>query len=122
MKLNKNQIMYKYGISFLIISIQILDVFTHALTNHLEMIRVQSNIVIVLWTIFLYLKTSKFSKRLLSTLSISIYLILNVLFIFQFGIINQQSGDYRIALIMFVILTVSLSFIQTSQFKKRGKI
>lgn len=122
MELNKNQIMYKYGISFLIISIQILDVFTHALTNQLELIRVQSNIVIVLWTIFLYLKTSKFSKRLLSTLSISIYLILNALFIFQFGIINQQSGDYRIALIMFVILTVSLSFIQTSQFKKRGKI
>jgi len=122
MELNKSQIMYKYGISFLIIVIQILDVFTHALTNQLEMIRVQSNIVIVLWTIFLYLRTSKFSKRLLSTLSISIYLILNLLFIFQFGIINQQSGDYRVALIIFVILTASLSFIQTNQFIKRGKI
>lgn len=122
MELNKSQIMYKYGISFLIIVIQILDVLTHALTNQLEMIRVQSNIVIVLWTIFLYLRTSKFSKRLLSTLSISIYLILNLLFIFQFGIINQQSGDYRVALIIFVILTASLSFIQTNQFIKRGKI
>lgn len=122
MELNKKRIMDKYGVSFLIIVIQIVDVFTHALTNQLEMIRVQSNIVIVLWTIFLYLKTSKFSKRLLSTLSISIYLILNFLFIFQFGIINQYSGDYRIALILFVISTASLSFIQTNQFKKRGKI
>lgn len=122
MELNKKRITDKYGVSFLIIVIQIVDVFTHALTNQLEMIRVQSNIVIVLWTIFLYLKTSKFSNRLLSTLSISIYLILNFLFIFQFGIINQYSGDYRIALILFVISTASLSFIQTNQFKKRGKI
>ncbi len=107
----------KYGVSILIISVQLLDIIVHFLTNQLEMIRVQSNIVIILWTIFLFIQTRSFSKRIITTISISIYLILNLLFIFQFGIVNSNSGDFRIALIVFVLLTVILAFIQTNQSK-----
>lgn len=117
MKLTKTNIIQKYGISILIISVQILDIIVHFLTNQLEMIRVQSNIVIMMWTIFLFIQTRAFSKSMITTISISIYLILNLLFIFQYGLVNSLSGDLRIALIMFVLLTVSLAFIQTNQLK-----
>jgi len=117
MKLTKINIIQKYGISILIISIQILDIIVHFLTNQLETIRVQSNIVIMMWTIFLFIQTRALSKSIITTISISIYLILNLLFIFQNGIVNSQSGDFRIALIMFVLLTISLAFIQTNQLK-----
>lgn len=86
------------------------------------MIRVQSNIVIILWICMMYLNTSKFSDRILSTISISIYLILNLLFIFQISMMNSNSGDYRIALVKFVIITVVLVFVQANQLKTRGKI
>jgi len=112
----------KYGVSILIISVQLLDIIVHFLTNQLEMIRVQSNIVIMLWTIFLFMQTRLFSKRIITTISISIYLILNLLFIFQFGLVNSNSGDFRIALIVFVLVTVVLAFIQTNQSKSRGNI
>jgi hypothetical protein len=117
MKLTKTNIIQKYGISILIISVQILDIIVHFLTNQLEMIRVQSNIVIMMWTIFLFIQTRAFSKSMITTISISIYLILNLLFIFQYGLVNSLSGNLRIALIMFVLLTVSLAFIQTNQLK-----
>jgi len=112
----------KYGVSILIISVQLLDIIVHFLTNQLEMIRVQSNIVIMLWTIFLFMQTRLFSKRIITTISISIYLILNLLFIFQFGLVNSNSGDLRIALLVFVLVTVVLAFIQTNQSKSRGNI
>lgn len=112
----------KYNISILIISVQILDIIVHFLTNQLEIIRVQSNIVIMLWTIFLFIQTRSFSKRVITTISISIYLILNLLFIFQYGIVNSNSGDLRIALFIFVLLTIGLAFMQTNQFKSRGII
>lgn len=117
MKLTKTNIIQKYGISILIISVQILDIIVHFLTNQLEMIRVQSNIVIMMWTIFLFIQTRAFSKSMITTISISIYLILNLLFIFQYGLVNSLSGNLRIALILFVLLTVSLAFIQTNQLK-----
>lgn len=119
MKLTKSNIIQKYGITLLIMCIQILDIIVHALTNQLEMIRVQSNIIILLWSFFQFIPTHTFSKRIMSTLSVSIYLILNVLFLFQYGIMNSN-GSYRVALIMFVGLTIALVFVQI--IKKRSNL
>lgn len=118
MERNKTQFMYKYGLSFLLIGIQILDILMHLITNQFEIIRAQSNIIIIMWSFFLFIPTRKFSRNIVSTISISIYLILNALFLFQYGMINPNNDSLRIALLLFVGLTTCISFVQISQMKK----
>lgn len=115
MELNRTQFLHKYGISYLIIVIQIMDMLMHLLTNQFEIIRVQSNIVIIVWIFFLFIPTHQLIRNAASTMSISIYLILNGVFLFQYGINNSTNDGIRIALFMFVILTTCFSFIQISQ-------
>lgn len=110
MNLNKNQFMHKYGLPSLLFGIQILDILVHAITYQLELVRVQSNIVILMWIGYTLIQTRIVSKALITTISISIYLIINMLFIVQYGLINPNNGQYRIALFIFVILTISLAF------------
>lgn len=90
--------------------IQVLDFLIHAATGQIEIIRVTSNGLILMW---LALSTSnRFNAKALPVSAVCIggYLILNLVFLAQEGLTNpEQGGGLRIALFLFVLLTVSLS-------------
>jgi hypothetical protein len=95
---------------FLIISIaliQIFDIILHATTNQLEIIRVVSNFVILVW-----LGSSALGKsnNKFALIAIGIYLLLNTVFLLQNGFTNpQQNGELRVMFFVLVILTAILS-------------
>jgi hypothetical protein len=87
--------------------IQIFDIIIHAATNQIEIIRVTSNLIILLW---LGISASgKFNQKL-SLVSVAFYLILNIIFLAQNGLTNpQQDNELRIMLFVLVFSTVLFS-------------
>jgi hypothetical protein len=109
----KLTILYKLNIlSFVIIFLQLFDIVIHLFTNQFELIRVQSNIIVILWVFYLNIKPNSLSQKLITTLSISIYLILNFLFIFEYGIINPNDNNIRFVLIVLIVFTSILVFLR----------
>jgi len=110
---NKNTLFSKSNIlSLIIIFLQSFDILIHLFTNQFELIRVQSNIIILLWVFYLYIRPNSLGLRLITTLSISIYLILNFLFIFEYGIVNPNDNSLRILLMVLIVLTSILVFLR----------
>ena len=90
--------------------IQVLDFLVHAATDQIELIRVTSNGLILLWLALYAADRFKAKTPLVSAVFIGGYLILNLVFLAQEGLTNpEQGGGLRIALFLFVLLTVSLS-------------
>src|SRR5215204_4658291 len=90
--------------------IQLLDIITHAATNQLEILRVSSNVIILLWLSIV--ASGRFNAKFLLTAisSIGLYLILNLIFLAREGVINvEQGGGLRVALFLLVFLTITLS-------------
>jgi len=111
--MKKNTLYNKLNIlSLVIIFLQLFDILIHLFTNQFELIRVQSNIIILLWVFYLYIRPNSLSLKLITTLSISIYLILNFIFIFEYGIINPNDNSLRILLILLIVLTSILVFLR----------
>lgn len=113
-------------LSLAIILLQLFDILLHLLTNQFELIRVQSNIIILLWVFYLYIKPHSLSLKIITTISISIYLILNFLFIFEYGIINPIDNSIRVILFVLILLTCILvyfrySMITTLEKENHGK-
>lgn len=95
-----------------IAAIQVLDILVHAATNQLEVLRVSSNIIILAWLITLMLNKANKKSRLYPYASLGIYLVLNILFLTQEGLINaSQGGGLRVALLLFVSLTMISSIV-----------
>jgi len=97
--------------------IQIFDIIIHAATNQIEIIRVASNLIILLW---LGISASgKFNQKF-SLAPVAFYLILNIIFLTQNGLTNpQQGGELRIMLLVLVISTVLFSGVYI---KNDGKV
>ena len=91
--------------------IQIVDATVHILTNQAEPIRIISNFLIVVW---LYVIVSK-NNRYLNIGIISLYIILNSIFLLMNGFTND--GSPRVFLYVAVSLTSILSFILISKNK-----
>lgn len=92
--------------------LQIFDIIIHAATNQIEILRVTSNVAILLWLVMVGLKklNTKFLK--VSIGSIALYLILNLIFLAQAGLTNpEQNGELRVMLFILVFLTTVLSSI-----------
>jgi hypothetical protein len=102
-------------LSLVIILLQLFDILIHLLTNQFELIRVQANIIILLWVFYINIKTNSASLKLITTLTISIYLILNFLFIFEYGIINPYDNSIRIVLMILIVSTSILVFLRYIQ-------
>ena len=98
---------------FLVIGIaliQLFDILIHAATNQLEIIRVTSNVIILLW--LAVVASGRVNARFLLTAigAIGLYFILNVSFLAREGLTNvQQGGEPRIMLFLLMFLTLSLS-------------
>src|SRR5215208_4164864 len=98
------------GLGFGIATIQLLDIIIHAATNQLEIIRVTSNVIILLWLAFVASGRANIRFRGIAIRSISLYLILNIIFLESEGLTNaEQGGGFRLALFLLMILTLVLS-------------
>jgi hypothetical protein len=114
---NANTILKTFGIGIALI--QLSDIFIHAATNQLEIIRVISNLVILLWLAVIMLNWYKTKFLQISIGSIGLYLILNLIFLAQEGLTNPaQGGNLRITLFLLVFLTATLSGAMSYRYKR----
>ena len=90
--------------------LQLFDIAIHAATNQLELLRVSSNGIILLW---LAVSASEWrnAKGVLAAISaVGAYLILNLIFLVREGLTNpEQGGGLRVMLLLLVFLTVASS-------------
>jgi hypothetical protein len=94
--------------------IQLLDILIHAATNQLEILRVSSNIIILVWLAVITMGKIKANSLPMAVCAIGVYLILNVIFLAIEGVTNvEQGGGLRVALFVLVFLTVTLSSLFT---------
>lgn len=95
-------------------TVQLLDIIIHAATNQLEIIRVASNAVMLLWLAIII--SGGFKKGFSTTAvgSISLYLLLNIVFLSREGLTNaEQGGELRVTLFLLLFLTLTLSTLLT---------
>ena len=100
-------------IGMLIIVIQILDIIIHLLTNQFELTRVISNGCVIAWVLLLQFNVHKIVFNLVTSITLSIYIILNGLFLLENGLVNPNNQSLRIMLFMFVLSTIILVIILT---------
>ncbi len=94
--------------------IQVFDIIIHAATDQLEILRVTSNVIILLWLAIVTM--GKFNLKFLqiAATSIGAYLVLNVIFLAMEGVTNiEQGGGLRTTLFLLVFLTITLSTLLT---------
>ena len=100
--------------------IQVFDIFIHVATNQFELLRVSSNVIILVWLTTVFVSSSlnvKFLKTAIG--SIVAYLALNIIFLAFEGVTNaEQGGELRVTLFVLVFLTVTLSTLLTYLFRK----
>ncbi len=105
---NTDSILKTLGIGIAVI--QLTDIIIHAASNQLEIIRVSSNLIILLWLMVFMLNWYKTKFLQISISSIGLYVILNFIFLAREGLINpEQGGSLRITLFLLMFLTVTLS-------------
>lgn len=100
--------------------IQLLDLFIHAVTDQLEIIRVSSNLIILVWLAGVTL--GWFNAKFLPVAigSLGLYFFLNVIFLVREGLTNpEQGGGLRTTLFLLMFLTVTFSSLFTLKHKKR---
>ncbi len=100
-------------IGMLIIVIQIMDIIIHLLTNQFELTRVISNGCVIAWVYLLQFNVHKIVFNLVTSITLSIYIILNGLFLLENGLVNPNNQSLRIMLFMFVLSTIILVIILT---------
>lgn len=107
-------------LGFGIVIVQLLDIIIHAATNQLEIIRVSSNVILLVWSAIV--ASNRFNTKFLLTAisSISLYLILNMIFLAREGLTNtEQAGGLRTTLFLLMFLSIALSTGLTWQYTKR---
>ena len=90
--------------------LQLFDIIIHAVTDQLEILRVTSNIIILLWLAIA--AAGKFSGKFpqIAMGSVGAYLILNIIFLAFEGVRNmEQGGELRVTLFLLIFLTTALS-------------
>ena len=93
----------------LIISLQIIDITVHILSNQIEPLRVLANALIIIWFIQIY----KYKSKNMGYLVTTIYLGLNTLFLILNGLSN--SGEPRLFFWISISLTALISTLITSK-------
>jgi hypothetical protein len=110
------------GLGIGIVVTQLFDIAIHAVTNQLELLRVFSNIIILVWSLVVIF--GKLDKKILpvSGGSIGAYLVLNLVFLALEGVTNpNQGGELRVMLFLLVFLTVGLSTLLTILRRHHGQ-
>ena len=94
--------------------IQVFDIIIHAATDQLEILRVTSNVIILLWLAIVTMGKFNLKFPQIAATSIGAYLVLNAIFLAMAGMTNaEQGGGLRITLFLLVFLTITLSTLLT---------
>lgn len=91
----------------LLLALQALDFLLHAATDQIEPLRVASNAIIGIGAV-VALRAGDHAKTLILAVCAA-YLALNCLFLFQYGLINPNTGGLRGPLFGFVIGSLMLA-------------
>ena len=92
--------------------VQVFDILIHAATDQLEFLRVTANILILVWLAILFFGRLRQVSQAASAGAIGLYLLLNLIFLFQAGFTNPAQGNApRTMLFILVILTSLLSIL-----------
>ena len=86
---------------------QALDSVLHAATDQLEPLRVASNLILGLAAV-IGARPGRLARPLILVAS-GAYLALNILFLFQYGLVNPNTGGLRYPLFAFVIGSLALA-------------
>jgi hypothetical protein len=93
-----------------IVIVQLIDIVLHAATHQLELLRVSSNLVILLWAAITVSGWLRPNLRLAALVSIAAYLVLNLIFLALYGITNPaQGGALRVSLVVLIFATLALA-------------
>lgn len=105
-------------IGVVIIFVQLFDIVIHAATDQLELLRVASNLIILVWVLLILAgKLSAQIKR--ATLgSLGVYLGFNLIFLVLEGFTNPNTDAPRTILFLLVVLTTAFSLGIFAQLKK----
>ncbi len=93
----------------LLISLQIIDITVHVLSDQIEPLRILANALVIIWFIQIY----KYKSKNLGYLVTTIYLGLNTLFLVLNGLSNN--GEPRIFFWISISLTVLISVLITNK-------
>lgn len=107
----------------LIAIVQVFDILIHAATDQLEFLRVTANIILLVWLVIVFVGRLGQVSKAASAGAISLYLLLNLIFLFQAGFTNpDQGGAPRTMLFILVLLTIVLSTLFTTNHQRSGQI
>ena len=101
------------GLAIILILVQLADIAIHVAINDVEPIRVLSNLIIIGWTASLLASLNGVWERVssVSLTAVTLYLLLNLIFLAQNGLTNPHQGDTpRTALFVLLFLTCTLSY------------
>lgn len=94
----------------ILILIQLADILLHVATHQLEALRVSANLIILIWLTILTFGKVKAKSLSIAIISITAYLLFNLVFLALNGLTNlQQGGALRVTLFVLVFITVMLS-------------
>ncbi len=110
------------SLGVVIVLIQLFDVIIHVATGQPELIRITSNVVIVVWAVAMLAGWLKDRLRPISLTAVGTYLILNLTFLALEGVTNpNQGGELRGMLFLLVFLTVVLSTLLATRWTKNSQ-
>ncbi|MEL6169273.1 MAG: hypothetical protein AAFR35_11310 [Pseudomonadota bacterium] len=90
--------------------LQAFDIVVHVATDQLEPLRVASNLILGV-AAFIAARPGRFAGPIIFVASVA-YLVLNILFLFQFGLTNPSTGGLRYPLFAFVAGSLALAYWQ----------
>lgn len=94
------------GLGYAIAGVQLFDIVIHAATDQLELLRIGSNIVILVWLGWLLFGNTLARSKSAGYSAVSIYIVLNIVFLMIFGATNPEQGDaLRTMLFLLIALT-----------------
>jgi hypothetical protein len=107
------------GLFYVVIFLQVLDVVIHVAANQIEPLRLLASGVLAAALI----STRFLTQRNFSLLgpAIGIYLACNLIFVLQNGLINNVSGEPRVALILLVVASCVSSYFYGQSLLSRGQ-
>ena len=102
-----NQTIWRLGIA--IVLIQLFDIIIHVATNQVEPIRIAASVIISAWIGLVFWNKLGKSFAVISQAAMTIYIILNVIFINTAGVTNPTNDSPRLTLFAIVTLTTILA-------------
>lgn len=99
-----------------ILGIQLFDILIHIAVDRIELLRIVSNVVILIWVILLLMSYVEVI-RLVSYIVISLYGLLNSWFIISDRVFTNFTGQELVVMFALIISTLMLSLIAHSKDK-----